>query len=391
MNRYYYFSFGRWIVYACLAFAFVSLVSSCDVVNTIFPPPALTLPSAYDSTNFRTNAATELRLKASLIALSDTAKTARTVARRVIPAETLRNIYTNGSPNLSDITTAWYRPRMLTNITEFAKASGGSYDPAAPLAQNGQGGVFGSTTASYLFDENGIDMQELLEKGLYGAALYNQATVLLTGDIPLQNVDKVLALFGAMPSFRNSDNVSKHGSDNIDRFCAAYAARRCDNTEKGLYRRIQNNFITLQASIKAGSAYNNTRNAAADSLLLNWERSNAASVINYCFSVQTTMSKTTTTLEDRARALHAYGEAVGFLSGWRTVSRKRITDAQVERVMTLLKAPLDGTPTAAVFITDPVTNLPALQTVIQELRGIYGFTDAEIELFRRNLVSEQMR
>ncbi len=366
-------------------FAAILLLSSCD----IFPPEPLKLPTSYDSTSFTTNASAELRLKSTFVALVDSAKAGRTQGRKV-SAQTLQSLYTSGSPSLSDITSTWYRPRVATYFTELANASGGVYDPTRTPAQNGQGGVYGIGSGAYLFDENGLEMEQVIEKGLFGSALYNQALTLLTGDVSLANVDKVLAIYGANPAFRNSDNATKHGSVR-DFFSSAYAARRCDNTQNGFYRRIQTDFIKLQAAVKAGSRYNAERTAAIDSLLLNWERSNGATVINYCIAVTSTMSKTTTTLDDRARALHAYGECVGFLTGWRTILRKRITDAQIERLASLLKAPIDGTPTSYQFITDPANALPALQTVISELRSIYGFSDAQMEIFKRNLVNEQMR
>ncbi|TAE22735.1 MAG: hypothetical protein EAZ92_15545 [Candidatus Kapaibacterium sp.] len=377
----------RFFIHASICAAFVAslVLTSCD----LFPPEALTIPQSYDSTTFRTNATTELRLKSTLVAFVDSAKTGRIQGRKVT-VQTLQSLYTSGSPSLSDITTAWYRPRMATYITELANASGTSYDPARTPAQNGQGGVFGIGSGAYLFDENGLEMEQMIEKGLFGAALYNHALTLVAGDMPLANVDKFLAIYGASPSFRNSDNVSKHGAER-DFFSAAYSARRCDNSTSGLYRAMQRDFIKLQAAVKAGSRYSNDRRAAIDSLLLNWERTNAATVINYCIAVTTTMSKTTTTLDERARALHAYGECVGFLTGWRTVSRKRITDAQIDQYLALLKAPIDGTPTSFQFITDPVSSLPNLQTVIAGLRGIYGFSDMQMDLFRRNLVNEQMR
>ena len=366
-------------------FALSLFVSACD----IFAPEPLTIPASYDSTNFRANAAAELRLKATFAAMLDSIRAGRADGYN-INEQTLQTAYSSGSPSISSLTTALHRPRITTYITELAKASGGSYDPTRTPAQNGQGGVFSAGTARYLLDENGLELGEMIEKAVYGAMHYNQAVTLLTGDATPANVDRALALFGATPAFRNSDNATRHG-DVRDMFLAAYAARRCDNTPNGIYRRIQANFIKLQAAVKAGSRYNADRIAATDSLLLNWERANAATAINYCLTVTSTMSKTTTTKEDHARSLHSYSEGVALLSGLRTVSRRRITDAQLDRLLTLLKAPFDGTPTSYQLITEPVAFLANMQTVVSELRSIYGFSDAEMELFRRNLVNEQMR
>ncbi len=382
----------RFFVYASICAAFVAslVLTSCD----LFPPEALTIPQSYDSTNFRGNAATELRLKSTVAAMLDSLRAGRADGYK-ISESTLQTLYSSGSPSVSSLTLPATRARINTYITEIAKASGGTYDPTRTPAQNGQGGVFSAGTARYLLDENGLELGEMIEKSVYGGMQYNQAVTLLTGDVTLANVDKALALYGTTPVFRNSDNATRHG-DLRDFFLAAYAARRCDNTPSGLYRRIQADFIKLQAAVKAGSRYNSDRTAAVDSLLLNWERAQAATALNYCLAVTTTMSKTTTTREDHARALHSYSEGVALLAGWRGIARKRISDAQIDRFLTLLKAPIDGTPangaaTASQLVTDPVNFLANVQTVITELRGIYGFTDAQMDLFRRNLVNEQMR
>ena len=105
------------------------------------------------------------------------------------------------------------------------------------------------------------------------------------------------------------------------------------------------------------------------------------------------MSATNPTDSDKAASLHAYGECVGFVHGWRTIPQgyKTITDAEIDEILTLLNAPVDATPTSYKFISDPLNELPKLTQVIQKLKTRYQFSDQEIEDFKKNWVAEQGR
>jgi len=186
---------------------------------------------------------------------------------------------------------------------------------------------------------------------------------------------------------------------------AQYAARRSDSANaNSIYAQIKRNLITAKAAVKAGSAFNQLRDQALADFKLNWEKALAATVINYCHS---TFSGLTAPNRDDGivtGAMHAYGEAVGFLSGWRAVpaSQRRITDAQIDELLDLLRAPYDQTANAQSYLflstnsataqlyrldgrNDPNTG------VIERLAQIYGFSNAEVEDFRRNWVNVQNR
>jgi hypothetical protein len=270
-------------------------------------------------------------------------------------------------------------------MNQLALSSGGTYVPGPPI---GQGGTFGG----YLFDENGLELEQLLEKGNFGAILYHHALSLRNEPLTPATSDKLVAIFGATPSFSNS------GSNNVpasvrDRAMANYAARRDKNDGNGFYTRMKSAFIKLQAALKAGSAYKKERDEALNTIFDIWEKVNAATVINYCHSVITTMSATSTTEAQRASALHACSEAVGFLHGWRQLpaNGRRITDAQIDALLEKLNAPYNGTPNTYLFVTEPAIQLPKLQQVIAQLKTIYSFTDAEINDFRNNWVNVQGR
>ncbi|MBK6993792.1 MAG: DUF4856 domain-containing protein [Lewinellaceae bacterium] len=266
----------------------------------------------------------------------------------------------------------------------MAKASGTSYTPGVPT---GNGGVLNG----YLFDENGLEYEQLMEKGLFGAALYNHAVSLMKGSMTPATADQLLRIFGAHPDFPNTPTAAN--AANPAKFMANYAARRDKNDGTGLYFQMKNAFIKLQAALKAGKDYKQERDEALLALRQTWEKVNAGTMINYCHSVISDLSATNPTDAQKASALHAYSECVGFIHGWRTIPQdfKTITDVEIDELLVLFNAPYNGTPTSYKFATDPVNELPKLTQVISKLKAKYGFSDQEVEDFRNNWVAVQGR
>jgi len=351
--------------------------------------PPLEIPSKYDGTTFINNTGTQTSLINQLTALTDEAKKGRNSANTVSQA-TLESLFTAGTPSLSVEITTYYKGKLEGNggwFDELAKASGNTWTPQAPDGTS-QGGVYGG----YLFDEYGVEIEQLLEKGQFNATLYNHAIKLMSGPITEATVDQLLAIFGAKPAFANS------GSNNVtadvrDRAMANYGARRDKNDGLGMYSQIKTAFITLQAAVKAGEKYNEERDKALKDIQLLWEKINAATIINYCHSPISALSQTSPTEAQIGGALHAIGEGIGFIHGYRTInaSYRKITDAQIDEILTLFNAPASGTASVYKFATDSANELTKLQQAITKLQAIYGFTNQEIEDFKTNWVSLQNR
>jgi predicted small lipoprotein YifL len=347
----------------------------------------LAVPGAYVSADYSTNTTTQYQVRNQLDALVNEAKKGRTVGA-IVDYNTLLNLYITGSPSLKNITTPYYNGRLEGEgnwLSELARSSGFGYMPGVT---SGQGGTYNG----YLFDENGLEMEQMVDKGLFGAALYNHAVTLMQQPtLTAATVDQILAIYGAHPDFPNTPTVGK--ATNPDKFMANYAARRDKNDGTGLYTQMQSHFITLKAAIEAGDDYNEERDEALENIQLTWEKINAGTVINYCHSVISIMSATNVTEADKGRALHAYGECVGFLHGWRTINSnfKQLTDIEIDTLLVFLNAPYNATPESYKFITDPVNQLSKLQIVIDLLKNKFGFTTQEVEDFRKNWVAEQGR
>jgi hypothetical protein len=370
------------------SFLFISLSASlmaCSDKESVKAP--LTIPTQYEGTSFAANASTELAVLGRLKAITDEAKKGR-VSGIKVELNALNTLFTAGSPSLKSLNTPYYASRLEGSngfLAELSKSSGTVYNPLAPIT--GEGGAYGG----YLFDENGLEMEQLVEKGMFGSVLYKHATDLISQPLTPATVDRLLAILGSNPTFPNTSNASKVPAP--DAMFAVYAARRDKNDGKGFYSQLKTQFIKLQAAIKAGDNYKTEQQEAIAAIKLTWEKVNAATIINYCSTVISTMSNTTTTDIQKANALHAYGECVGFIHGWRTIpmQHKKITDAQIDEILTLLNAPYNQIPTSYKFITSPVAELPKLQQVIKKLQDLYGFSAADLEDFKNNWITIQGR
>lgn len=341
----------------------------------------LGIPAAYDGTAFTANAATQLDVLDRFTRFINEAKKGRTPGKTV-SSDSLGYWYTTGNPSLQSLASAYYVNQTANWSVAIVQASGNTYTPGAPV---GNGGTYGG----YLFDENGLEPEQLLDKGQYGALLFKHFNDLAEGTITEATVDQMLAIFGANPTFPNSYQANLHSQP--DKFIANYAARRDKNDGKGFYTNIRDRFIELQAAVKAGADYNQERDEAIAEIRLLWEKANAGTVINYLYAVVSKLSATNPTDADIASAMHSYAETVGFLHGFRTLEHKKITDAEIDALLVLLNAPANGVPASYKFATDPLNELPKLTQVITQLQSIYGFTAQELEDFKKNWVQEQNR
>lgn len=351
--------------------------------------PELKIPSSYNGQNFETNAADQLTLVQQLIDLSTAMKVGRT-SGNVVAKSDLDNLFNIGSPSLGDEVTNYFKNRIEGTggwFDELANASGNNWTPQAPDGMS-EGGTF----EGYLFDENGVEIEQLVEKGQFGATLYNHATQLMSGNITSATVDQLLAVFGARPSFANSGS-SNVSADVRDRALANYGARRDKNDGNGMYTKLKKEFIKLQTYVKEGAEYNAERDNALEAIQTLWEKINAATVINYCHSPIAKLSQTNPSDADVSSALHAIAEGIGFIKGFKTINPayRKITDTQIDAILTLFNAPDDATATVYTFATSPQTELSKLEQIITDLKGIYGFSTQEIEDFKTNWVAAQGR
>lgn len=334
------------------------------------------VPSSYDASSFTSNAATELQVRrdfADLVTLMRTGRTQGTV----IAADQMASI-------AAKLPMGSFADVVTSTIPELAKASGGVYDPRRPVADNGHGGVYGA----YLFDETGMELEQIIDKGLFGAMMYASAVKLMNDDATSADIDRILALYGADPAFPNSDKAAAP-----DRGLAAYAARRDKNDGTGMYTTLAAAFRKAKAAASRGDERKGERQQALTTIKTTWERALMATVVNYILTTMQTISATNPTDDALSAALHAYGEAVGFTMGMLAVNQAErvITDAALRSILEDLQVPAQGATTSYRLVTEPVAALTDLQRALQTIATTFGFTSSEIEDFRQNWVNVQQR
>lgn len=344
----------------------------------------ITIPTTYESPTFETNAAQELALRheldeflAPMVAVE--AQLAADAAATPVTYAQLNALWSAGTPSVKTTTTAYYQAKVAAWLTAYGMAvTDGAYVADVPDVPDGgdQGGALGG----HVFDAYGVDLLQAIEKGSYAAAFYNQAASLIAiGPITTGTIDRLVASFGASPAFPNNDNAAQ----NRDVLAAAFAARRDskDVANPGPYQRIRTALIKAKASVEAGAKCDADRDAALVVFLAQWEQSTYASVVYDFNDIIAKLSAS-----DFPGALHEYAEAVGFVSSFKTISQSRriITDAQIDNLLQQIYA-ADGAPVEAYKLkTTPIDAVSRLQQGIGTIKGIYGFSDAQIESFKQN-------
>lgn len=351
--------------------------TSCET-NEIAP---LSIPTSYDGTNFQANTANEYALRDNFAAFVRELQKGR-VAGTIVTATSLRTVFeAGGSNSVSANLPADQRAYFLTLFDEVEKASRGTgYVFGNTPAQSGQGGV----NNGYLYDEMGLELEQILDKGSFGWIFFRKGQALLQNPT-LENLDKALALFGANPTFPNTPNRPISSTTfQPDVLMANYGARRTP-AAGGLYTQVRDAFIKAQAAIQAGADYTRERDEAVQAILVGWEKINAATIINYLFSTETGLTTTNADQRTLSTAMHAHGESIGFLQGFLGATGKIITDTQIEAGLTALNA------TQPYRLIGSPTEIAKLGAMRRTLQSIYGFTDAEVESFRNNWVTVEQR
>lgn len=338
--------------------------------------PMLTIPTEYVSANFDANVVAENTVINELSTMTAAANAAESDAQtstvNAIPyPTTLRAVTVSDYANLVD---GW-----LVELVAAANSPDGFQIPAlgeSPAADQ-EGGLLGSR----LLDENGLELEQMAQKGSFGAACYNHALdVIENGDLTDPGtIDKLVEIHGTEVTFDVSETTA----------AATYSRRRSDLTaETGYFYDIRNALLTAQAAIAGGRDFDTERDNALDAYLEAWEKSNFATVIYYANATITGLQNAGSQTGDErlatlGNALHAYAEGVGFAHGFKGVRTKQITDAQIDTILGLLLAPAGGTPTSFRFINE-ASLIANLEAVIDEVQSVYGFTDAEVTSFLVN-------
>lgn len=352
------------------SFIVILMFTSCDDDDNA--TPTLDIPTTYVSASFDANVTAEDAVINELSAMTSAANAAEANAQST-PVATIA--YPN---TLSSVTLPSYRTLVQAWLFELVNAA----NSPTPFQNPGMGmpasGEEGGLLGTRLLDENGLELEQMVQKGSFGAALYNHALTVINGDLSSSAaIDKLVEIHGTEVTFDPASTTA----------AATYSRRRSNlEAETGFFYDIKNSLLTAKAAIEAGSDFDTERDEALADYLLSWEESNFATVIYYCNATKVQLQDASALADGAEKdaalgnALHAYAEGVAFAHGFKGLSQKQITDAEIDSILELLLAPEGQTPESYRFLNE-VTLLANLDQIIEDIQAIYGFSDAEVTSF----------
>jgi hypothetical protein len=343
------------------------------------------VPATYESAEFATNAKEELDLETALLGLDGRMKAAEGAGTSIVTTTELRALYEQGTPSLKSASTSAAQAVVDNYFVAFGDAVGKTWSPdLVDLDGGGDAGDGGDAGASaplsggkyngtYYFSPTGIDLHQATVKTLYGGAFYNHALVLVSGPVTEATVDRLLASYGASTKFLASTDPDA-GAD-ADALIAEYASQRDDKSKAALgpYRRIRVALLSAKAAAGAGSKCADDLDASLKVFLAEWEKATYASAIYY---LNDAANKAIQQKGDEA--LHAFGQAVGFLQSFRGVAqdRRKITDKQIDDILAQV-----GAPTAYQLVTQYSDRVKQLVDGINAIAVVYGWTADDVTGF----------
>ena len=342
------------------AFLFLSILFvACDDSEDT---DVLEVPDTYP-VDFTTNPPAVLTAADNIGSISSKMKEADpTNGNNLVTAADLESIYTNGTPSLEDITTSYYDNYLKTTLfPEFAKAAtsanGGAVIDFTDPAASGEGG----SAYNHLLDEDATELEQYIEKALYGAAGFNYAVnTLLSGDLTTEDVNGALALYGEDGTLEKAKLTSN------------YANRR------GMADDIEAEFLTLYAAVEQG--FTSEAEESRSNVIEMWEKAIMAQTIHYMYATIDAFTGVNagdvSDYETIADGIHAWSEAVGFLHGFYEVNGKIIADSDIESVLSKINAPINAGDNPITLINS-VQELGDVQSAINDLATIYNFNDPE--------------
>jgi len=338
------------------------------------PTCDVSIPTTWDDSDFETNAATELALRAQLQGLVSRMAEGEYETPTATTMNDLTTLFEAGDPSLKDAMTTTYAGVVGELFDLFIPTVGVTLDPTitwnpSPSSTDVGGRMCGpaptSTSGCWNFSAGGIDLRQLVDKGSYQSALCNQAHLRASGDVTPATIDQIAALFGANAMF-DVAGTNVHVSN--------YAKRQ------GYYGRIRGHLIAAKAYANAGASCEAELRNELDGTLLDWEESQVARFVHYANAGLQLFAAGTATPGENAEALHDITEGLGLVFGMKGLpeSARTITDDEIDQIMTSMKLPsLDGA-TMYELLRGETQDLDAIEATFDLIQGIYGFTDDEM-------------
>lgn len=331
-----------WMLAACFSLGIG--LTSCDDDDDDNGDPQT--PTNYSFGTVNQNASGEQQALTSLSNLASTMSEIESDPSRTYTYDELLAIYENGNRSLSELTADGYRDYLAEPNNGILKLFADASASDTTFSAGDTAGVH-SLDSSDFFLADGREPLQLVEKGLFSAALYHTAATLLNKDeLTAADFDKAFVLFGAPADFPNDEGTN-------DGYGANYVSDR-DNDGTDFYVNVRDGLLEGRVAVENGDQ--SAAQEAAAKVVENWETGLAATAVHYCIGTRNNLAD-----EKNQDAYHQYGEAYGFLGGLAGTEGDIITDQQVQDLLDQLREPTTVGPRED------------LNGVISELETIYDF------------------
>lgn len=344
--------------------------------NGVLPCGAV-IPATYESPAFATNAAAELDLRARAFEIDRKMQATEGSSTAILTTTELVTAFTAGTPSLREVATPPAQATLDAYLDDYGNAVGRTWTPSLAAADGGApaGGKYENT---FHVSKEGVDLRLAASRTLLGGAFFHHAVTLAAEPVTEATLDRFVASFGASTSF--ADRTDDDAGVERDALSAALAADLDDPaaTSTGFYRTIRSSLLIAKAAASHGEACRSELDGALATFFDAWERTLAAYSI-HDLSVASTFALATP--PKGPAALRSFGSALGLVQGLRGTStaRRRITDEQIDDWLATV-----GATTPFEVVTDGAARATAFTSAIQKIAGIYGFSQSEVESFKRS-------
>jgi hypothetical protein len=311
--------------------------SSCQKTDN----QSYTIPTTYNFENVGYTGQTQ-RIN-MLKELATYTKSANTAGSNQLSAIAMINIYNNSNAPFSDANLNTSGKQLKDKVATAMQNEFENYMTAqetASLSTNqtamaNQAGIITSNDGlqSFLINENGVELAQIIEKGLAVACLYYQSTVVYLGETKI-NVDNKSVTVGIGTNMEHHwDEAFGYFGAPIDfpgnisnlELWAKYSNKV--NAVIGCNSKIMNAFLKGRAAITADDY--DTRDAARETIKTEWEMILAAVAISYLNDAKDSSA-------DPALCYHYLTKAYAFIMGLKYGASKTISDTDIDNILSTL-------------------------------------------------------
>lgn len=303
--------------------------------------PGYTTPSSYNFVDANGNSTVSFSGQTDrLDQLDEMIAYAESGETQVISAQVLKDMFSNTNNPFSVVYTKQLKDKCFpldqTLIESYMDSIANASIDFASTASNGQAGTLTSGTSTYLFDRNGFDNAEIIEKSIMGAVFMYQALEVYFGDIKM-NVDNTTAVDPANGQYYTA--MEHHWDEAFGYFgvptdfptspATRFWGKYCNNQNAvlGSNAAMMNNFLKGRAAISNNVLTD--RDAAIQEVRVMWENISAHQAIQYLDVAISSFGN------DDAKYLHALSEAYAFSANLRYApsSTRRMSQSEVAALM----------------------------------------------------------